>query len=92
MFCKKCGAALPSHGFVCKSCGAMMDSDQIKEQKEFIKNEENKKIELNFLSDRYSKEPINRNYKKNRENKYLGAILIFLIMIILVIIAILKVM
>lgn len=92
MFCKKCGAALPSHGFVCKSCGAMMDSDQIKEQKEFIKNEENKKIELNFLSDRYSKEPINRNYKKNRENKYLGAILIILIMIILVIIAILKVM
>lgn len=92
MFCKKCGAALPSHGFVCKSCGAMMDGDQIKEQKEFIKNEESKKIELNFLSDRYSKEPINRNYKKNRENKYLGAILIILIMIILVIIAILKVM
>lgn len=92
MYCKKCGAALPSRGYVCKSCGAMMDSDQIKEQKEHIKNEENKKIELNFLSDRYSKEPIQRNYGKIKENKYLGAVFIILIVIILIIFAILKVM
>lgn len=51
MYCKKCGAALPSHGFVCKSCGTMMDSDQIKEQKEYMKNADNKKIEVNLLSD-----------------------------------------
>lgn len=92
MYCKRCGAALPSHGFVCKSCGTMMDSEQIKEQKEHIKNEDNKKIEINLLSDRYRKEPINRDYSKRKDNKLLGGILIVLIVIILVIIAILKVM
>lgn len=92
MYCKRCGAALPSHGYVCKSCGTMMDSDQIKEQKEHIKNNDNKKIEVNFLSDRYRKEPINRDYSKRKDNKLLGAILIVLVVVILVIIAILKVM
>lgn len=92
MYCNKCGASLPSRGFVCKNCGTMMDSDQIKEQKEHIRNEENKRIEINFLSDKYSNEPINREYKKIKENKYLGAVLIILIVIILIIIALLKVM
>ena len=36
MYCKKCGAALPSTGFVCRSCGAMMDEEQIKTQKRFM--------------------------------------------------------
>ena len=36
MYCKKCGAALPSRGFICKSCGMMMDVNQIKEQKNFF--------------------------------------------------------
>jgi len=92
MYCKRCGAALPSHGYVCKSCGTMMDSDQIKEQKEYMKNENNKKIEINLLSDRYRREPINRDYTNRKDNKLLGALLIILIVVILVIIAILKVM
>lgn len=92
MYCKKCHAALPSRGFVCKSCGLMMDTDQIKKQKEIIKNEDKKTIELNFLSDRYSKEPINRVYKPKKENKYLGAIIIILSLIILIILGLLKVM
>lgn len=83
---------MPSHGFVCKSCGTMMDSEQIKEQKEYMKNESNKKIEVNLLSDRYRNEPINRDYSKRKDNKLLGAILIVLVVIILIIIAILKVM
>lgn len=92
MYCKKCGAALPSHGYICKSCGTMMDSDQIKEQKEFMKNSDNQKIELNLLSDRYRREPINRDYSKRKDNKLLGALLIVLVVIVLIIIAILKVM
>jgi len=92
MYCKKCGAALPSHGFICKNCGAMMDTEQIKEQKEYLKNEGNKKMEVNLLSDRYSSEPIERNYQKHKENKYLGALLIVLVVVVLIIIAILKVM
>ena len=92
MYCKKCGAALPSRGFICKSCGCLMDGDQIKEQKEHIKNEENKRIELNFLSDKYSSNPINRDYSKNKDNKYLGAVIIIIVVIILIVFAILKVM
>lgn len=92
MYCKKCGAALPSHGYVCKSCGTMMDSDQIKEQKEYMKNSDNQKIEVNLLSDRYRREPINRDYSKRKDNKLLGGILIILVVIVLIIIAILKVM
>lgn len=90
MFCKKCGAALPSKGFVCHSCGAMMDIEQIKRQKQIMK--ENEGIEINLISDKYSKDYINRDYKKVKENKYLGALFIILIVIILIIIAILKVM
>ncbi|MCM1052641.1 MAG: hypothetical protein NC483_01500 [Ruminococcus sp.] len=89
MFCKKCGAALPSHGFICKSCGAMMDMEQIKEQKEHIKNNNNN--EINLLSDKYSREPINRNYEKHKEYKFIGALVIVLILFILIILAIIKV-
>lgn len=92
MFCKKCGAALPSTGFVCRSCGAMMDEEQIKMQKKIIEEKNKTKMEVNLLSDRYSREPIIREYKKQKENKYLGVILIVLIVIILIIFAILRVM
>lgn len=66
-----------------------MDTDQIKEQKE---NMNNNKKGVSLVSDRYSRTPINRDYTKVRENKYLGALLIVLVVIILVIIAILRVM
>ena len=92
MYCKKCGAALPSRGFICKSCGTLMDGDQIKMQKEYMRSEENKKIELNFLSDRYSNNPINRDYGKIKENKYLGTVFIIIILMIIIIFAVLKVM
>lgn len=90
MFCKKCGAALPSHGFVCKSCGAMMDINQIKEQKEHIKENKNNN-EINFLSDKYSREPIKRNYEKHLEHKFIGAIVIVVILLLLILLAIFKV-
>ena len=92
MYCKKCGSALPSRGFICKSCGTMMDKEQIKMQKEYIKNSENEKIELNFLSDKYSKEPVNRNYAKHKEYKFVGVLIIVLVLFILIILALLKVL
>lgn len=91
MYCKKCGAALPSHGFICKNCGAIMNDSQIVKQKEYINDKKDEK-EITFLSDRYSREQINRNFKENKkENKLLGVLFIGLVLIILVIIAILKV-
>ena len=92
MYCKKCGAALPSRGFVCRSCGAMMDEEQIKTQKKFMEEKDKTRVEVNLLSDQYRREPIIRNYQKQKENKYLGAVFIVLVVIILVIVAILKVM
>ncbi len=80
--------ALPSTGFICKSCGAMMSSEQIKQQKEYIKQQDNNKVFLK--SDIYNKEPI--EYKNKKENKILGALLIILIVILLIILAIFKVM
>ena len=91
MYCKKCGAALPSHGFVCRSCGAMMDEEQIKMQKKMMEEKDKTKIEVKLLSDQYSGEPIKRDYERRNENKYLGAVLIVLVVIILVIVAILRV-
>ena len=92
MFCKKCGAALPSNGFICHSCGAMMDKEQIEKQKKIKNEKENAKFEVNLLSDKYSKGHILREYQTQKDNKYLGVVLIVLIVIILVILAILKVM
>ena len=89
MYCKRCGSALPSHGFVCKNCGAMMDSNQIREQKEHMKND-NSKTSVNLLSEQYG---VDRgNLKKGKENKFLGAIIIILVLVLLIIFAILKVM
>ena len=88
MFCKRCGSALPSHGFICPKCGAMMNAEQIKKQKDFNKDEKN----ITLLSDLYSKEPIKRDYAKIKDNKYLGAVIIVLVLLGLIIFAILKVM
>ena len=87
MYCKKCGSALPSHGFICLQCGTMMDGEQIKEQKTFNQN----KNEINFVSDQYRKEPIIRDYKKRKEYKLVGVLFILVILFALIIIAILKV-
>ena len=92
MHCKKCGAALPSHGFICKSCGAMMDEEQIKMQKQYASEKNEELMEVSLMSDKYRREPINRDYGKRRENKYLGALLIVLVVIVLIVVAILKVM
>lgn len=89
MYCKRCGSALPSHGFVCKNCGAMMDSNQIREQKEHMKNDSSK-TNINLLSEQYG--VMHGNLKKVKENKFLGALIIILVLILLIVIAILKVM
>ena len=49
--CKKCGAALPSIGYTCKNCGAMMDMDQIKMQRKIliVEDEERIKAAVNFV-------------------------------------------
>ena len=52
MFCKKCGNALPTEGFICKICGTMMDKDQIKEQKENLDKKRQDILRNNRVDDR----------------------------------------
>ena len=87
MHCKKCGSSLPSHGFICLSCGAMMDSEQIKLQKEYRQKEDEG---INIRSD--GVRTGNVEFKEKEEHKFLGALLILLVLLILLIIAIIKVL
>ncbi len=88
MNCKRCGSPLPSSGFTCNNCGAMMDSDQIKLQKE-IMNNNIKKNDLP-LSQKYGNKKeifIGRN---KEENKFRGigiflCILLFIFLIIIIV-------
>ena len=93
MHCEKCGAALPSEGYICKNCGAMMNSKQIHDQKEFNKlnslNNNNEKI--TFLSDRYRND-INRDIVPNKENKFLGILIVLGVILIVLGVAILIVL
>lgn len=91
MYCNKCGSALPSHGYICKNCGAMMSEEQIATQKSFNK-ENNNKVEVNLLTDRYNVNKTTSSFKPRKENKLVGVLFIILIVLVLIILAIIKVM
>ena len=84
MNCKRCGKPLPNNSVACKFCGMLMSNDQLNYQKKMQENEE-KKIQL--LSEKYG---VNTTpeYNNKKENKFLGAIFIGIILLILIIITI----
>ena len=84
MNCKRCGKPLPSEGVACKFCGMLMSQDQINFQKKMAVDE-NKRIQL--LSEKYGANTT-PEYRKPKENKLLGAIIIIITLLILIIIAI----
>lgn len=91
MFCDRCGHALPSHGFICPNCGAMMNKNQIQKQQENRREENNNKRIINLLSDKYNvKKDI--DYKPRKENKIIGILIILVVVIVLIVWGILKVM
>lgn len=86
MFCKRCGSSLPSVGYLCTNCGFLMDSEQIKKQKENQKLVENKN-QLTYVSERYGKK-IYIKKREEKEKKKLGLLIgmigiLFLVMIYL---------
>ncbi|MBQ6687225.1 MAG: hypothetical protein IJN03_01730 [Bacilli bacterium] len=91
MFCKRCGAALPGEGAICKQCGAMMSKEQLEEQKKW-QEIQNKPNTVNLMSQKYGVNKDNFKYESEtkKENKLLGAIIIFGVFIIIVIIAFIK--
>ena len=84
MFCKRCGASLPSTGFLCTNCGFMMDTEQIKQQKEFMKeNKQGKNVEM--ISERYGKNKILYQKREKEKNSILkSALFLFFLLFLLV--------
>lgn len=86
MFCKRCGASLPSTGYLCTNCGFLMDSEQIKKQKENQKLVENKN-QLTYISERYGKKNIFQK-REEKEKKKIGILIgigsiLFLVIVVL---------
>lgn len=87
MLCKKCGRPLPNEGAVCKFCGVMMDSKDIQERN----SRGTKSFSPNLLSDRYGidKKSIYEEKKpENKENKFLGMVVILGVLLFLIILVI----
>lgn len=84
MNCKRCGKPLPNNSVACKFCGMLMSQDQLNYQR---KMQENKDKRIQLLSEKYG---VNTTpeYNNKKENKFLGAIFIGIILLILIIIAI----
>lgn len=85
MFCERCGASLPSHGFVCLKCHTMMSKSQIELQKK-VNNENRKTAKPVFNSSLYGAD---RNFvvNKNPNGNYLAvvcAIVLFLITFVII--------
>ena len=72
MICHRCGASLPDKGFLCLFCGTMMDQEQIKFQKEFLKTKlPNQNIE--FIAKRYGKKgELFQKREKEKSLSFLG--------------------
>lgn len=85
MYCHKCGKALPNEGFVCKFCGAMMNENQIKEQKRHLREHQN---DFKLKTEMYGIEKINYREEKKEESLKIYLIIggIIIILIILAII------
>ncbi len=86
MFCKRCNNPLPSEGFVCKFCGALMSEEQIKTQKENMKNNSLKGV---LASSKYSNlNKIKYNTNKDNDNKALMGAVMFIVIVFLIIVSI----
>ncbi len=88
MNCKRCGKPLPSEGFLCKHCGTMMDNDQIKIQKENLKQNP-LNYQNQFISEKYTgHKQIFEERKEEKNGLGLLLFLFFLLILILFIIGI----
>lgn len=85
MNCKRCNAPLPSTGYVCSRCGAMMSIEQIQEQKENLKqNTSYNRSEL--VSEKYGGKKQIFEGRREEKNSLLLIIVMFSILIFLLVI------
>lgn len=84
MVCKRCGAPLPSQGYVCKQCGMLMSSDQIEEQKQSIRNNG---LSTELVSEKYGGKKQIFQGRDGVENKGKALLVLFGILIFIIIVA-----
>lgn len=86
MKCNRCGAPLPSRGYVCSQCGMFMNKEQIEIQKRDMANNINLKTEL--VSEKYGGKKEIFKGRDVRENKSLAFLVLFGVLIFIIVIAI----
>ncbi len=81
MYCKQCGFPLPSTGYLCTNCGRVMDSKQIKQQKEQRKwNSLAKPSQMIGL--RYGRKDF--IFQKREDTKKKREVLLFIFLLVLI--------
>lgn len=83
MNCKRCGFPLPSSGYVCTNCGTMMDSEQIKMQKERMATNPN-----SMFAQPYQKKEVLYQKREEDKKKYTGILFLIIIVLLLLLIGI----
>lgn len=92
MICNRCGSALPSDGVVCKQCGAMMNKEQIEEQKKWneINKQHNQTVKLMSSKYNVNKDKFRYENEPKKENKLAGLLVIIGVLFVVIIIAAIK--
>lgn len=81
MHCKRCGFPLPSTGYLCTNCGSVMDTEQIKKQKEQMKMNPKPKQEQ-MLSMRFGKKELFQKREETNKNYSIFFLLFFLFVLL----------
>lgn len=88
MFCEKCNSALPSDGYVCLHCGALMTKSQIEMQKK-LREEKRKFASPNYMSAKFgSKREFEYN---NSSNNYIIVVCSLIILMVIFVIIVINV-
>lgn len=83
MNCRRCGSVLPSEGFVCKVCGALMDTEQIQNQKANMQKQANQRP--NLMSEQNGKYHIEHNTESVSNKGLMAAVMLIIIAFLIII-------
>lgn len=86
MNCKRCGAPLPSQGYVCSQCGMFMNKEQIDIQKGFLRSN-NAHLKAELVSEKYGGKKQIFQGRDSLENKGMAIFVLFGILLLIIIIA-----
>ena len=86
MYCKRCGALLPTSGYICTECGTMMSLEQIKSQKE---KEKMNTPTREMLSEKYGHKGMLYQKREEEKKSFKGILFLLGVVVLLILLAIL---